>query len=147
MRTWPKSKGALFKCVAGPYSTGSYDARIGAFIDDLCKILLVPYGASRQALQLDAIDSRSLSQALDFGGGAQNLGEQGALVSLGARGATRGVERNVSGNAVQDFTRLGGYVNVANNSSRETEAQMQSGNVGWPRLGEYWFSGDPWKAK
>eukprot|EP00959_Pyramimonas_sp_CCMP1952_P059753 1248122-Pyramimonas_sp.AAC.1 len=130
-----------------PFIGEEHDAQFGACIDDLVKILLVPDGTSLQALQIDKIENNTPSQALEAGGYAQNISKQDTLVSLGTHGATKEAERNISGNAVQDLVHLGGYVHVANNNRREVEARIQSGKIGWCRLGNYWFSGGPWKAK
>ena len=139
-------QGNQFQVVC-PFSSEQFDAHLGAFIDDLFKILLVPDGTALQALQLDAIDNNALSEALNIGGYTQNRGKQDTLISLGTHGATKDAQRHIKGNAVQDLTHIGGHVHVANNNRREVEARLQSGNVGWTRLGDYWFSGGPWKAK
>eukprot|EP00959_Pyramimonas_sp_CCMP1952_P119539 2499628-Pyramimonas_sp.AAC.1 len=111
--------------VVCPFTSVQFDANLGAFIDDLFKILLVPDGAALQALQLDKIDNNTLSEALNLGGYAQNIGKQDTLVSLGTHGATKDTERHISGNAVQDLIHLGGYVHVSNNNRRELEARLQ----------------------
>eukprot|EP00959_Pyramimonas_sp_CCMP1952_P325632 6815346-Pyramimonas_sp.AAC.1 len=62
-----------------PFTGEEHDANLGAFIDDLVKILLVPDGTSHQALQIDEIHNNTLSQALEAGGYAQNISKQDTL--------------------------------------------------------------------
>eukprot|EP00959_Pyramimonas_sp_CCMP1952_P292222 6111662-Pyramimonas_sp.AAC.1 len=91
------------------------------------------------------IDNNTLTQTLSLGGCAQNVQTQDTLVSLGTRAATKEAERRVLGRAQQDLIHLGGYVSVTNSNLRELGERIHSANVGWTRLGGYWFSGGPWK--
>ena len=139
-------QGGSFAAIS-PFTAELHKGHLGAFIDDLFKIIQVPDGTALQALLVDMIDNNALSQALDLGGYVQNVGKQDTLVSLGSRAATKEAERRVLGRAQQDLIHVGGYVSVTNSNLRELDERVHSAKTGRARLGDYWFSGGPWKSK
>eukprot|EP00959_Pyramimonas_sp_CCMP1952_P472577 9500270-Pyramimonas_sp.AAC.1 len=102
-----------------PITQKPQDLSLGAFIDDLIKIMIVPDGSYRQALTLDLIDNNTLNDELEHDGYAQNVAKQDTIIKLTTTQATKQAEQHISGNAVTNLIHLGGYVNVGGSNARE----------------------------
>ncbi|CAK0843916.1 unnamed protein product [Prorocentrum cordatum] len=102
-----------------PITGNAHRIDMGAFIDDIARVIIVPDGTLRQALAIDCIDVSIMNAKLRHGGYAQNAHKQETLVRLATSNATKQAERQLSGTCMTNLIHLGSYIHVDGYNTRE----------------------------
>jgi hypothetical protein len=130
-----------------PITGTAHRIDMGAFIDDIVRVIIVPDGALRQALAIDCIDVSIMNAKLRHGGYAQNAHKQETLVRPATSNATKQAERQHSGTCMTNLIHLGSYIHVDGYDAREVEERIRACNMGWTRRTHVWTSATPRRCK
>ena len=130
-----------------PIFGGKVAGDMGSFLDDLVRIIPCWDGTAASLLELDEFDNNTLDAALSEGGYKQNTNKQDTAVFLPSRGENRKASMGVQGRSIPSLVHLGGIATPSGSNASEVHARINAGNMGWTRLGNFWFSKGPWRVK
>ena len=120
---------------------------MGAFLDDLIRVIPTFDDGYASLLELDREDNKILNEALATVQLKQNETKQETGVYVKGRAFTRMIDKHVMGRALPALMHLGGMIVVRGSNQEEIKNRLAASNLGWNRLGSFWFAKTPWRLK
>jgi len=130
-----------------PIDESRNEASMGAFIDDLLRLL--PFTDISSALEIFHWDNRCVDSHLAPASYTQNGDKQETIIGWGNRQLRKELAEaiNISAKALPQLKHLGSMLDPNNSNNAEVEARVRAANCAWTTMGAFWSSKTPWRVK
>jgi len=131
---------------------GPVDASMGAFMDDIFKMLLIPKDLidAKEIVKLSKKNDYFLDQSLAAREYGQNRSKQDVVPALRARQLNKQVIVELKNSGCQagyQLKHLGGWFNAVGSNANELKARIQALNRGWLMVKGFWYTQAPMRVK